>query len=132
MRFSGDFQCALFAVGESGDSTGNLLAANTKDEQSTAWWNRGRMRLAQLRGVCLAYPEYSTVRHFKLRGMVITLRFTDIGWSATKDQQNNPLLAKFTFTLDVVPDKAARGPRDEQTERVASPKGPKPPSSCYP
>jgi len=47
--------------------TGNLLAANTSDERSTDWWNRGRMRSSQLLGECLAYPEYSTDRNFKLR-----------------------------------------------------------------
>jgi hypothetical protein len=124
--FSGDFQCALFAVKGDTLKSANLLAANTRDERSTEWWNRGRMRSAQLRGECLAYPEYSAVRHFKLRGMLITLRFTDIEWSATKDQQNNPLLGKFTFTLDVVPDKTARS---RSAERAA---GPRPPRSCYP
>lgn len=41
-NFSGDFQCALFAVDGATVTGGNLLAANTRDEQSTDWWNRGR------------------------------------------------------------------------------------------
>ena len=48
------------------------------------------MRAAQLRGKCLAYPEYSTDRHFKLRGMLITLQFSGMEWSAARDQQGNP------------------------------------------
>jgi hypothetical protein len=126
MNFSGDFQCALFAVDGAKVTSGNLLAANTRDEQSTDWWNRGRMRSAQLRGKCLAYPEYSTDRHFRLRAMLITLGFTSIEWSVRTDQPNNPRLAKFTFTLDVIPDKAAI------TANAVLPASPMPPSSCYP
>lgn len=126
MNFSGDFQCALFAVKGSTLASGDLLAANTKDELSTDWWNRGRVLSRQLRGKCLAYPEYSTDRHFRLRGMLITMRFTDIAWGARRDQQGNPMLAKFTFTLSVVPDRAAKSSRAEL------PGGGKPPSSCYP
>jgi|SRR5882762_11845644 len=126
MNFSGDFQCALFALKGSNLASGNLLAANTPNEQSTDWWNRGRLRSAQLRGNCLMYPEYSTDRHFRLRGMRIMLRFTDIEWSARKDQQNNPVLERFKFTLDVVPD------TDAHTLTAELPQGPEPPRACYP
>lgn len=126
INFSGNFQCALFALKGDTLASGNLLATNTKNEQSTDWWNRGRMRTTQLLGKCLAYPEYSTLRHFKLRGMLITFGFTDIEWRTSKSQQNNPRLEKFTFTLDVVPDKAAQSPVAEQAA------GPEPPRSCYP
>lgn len=126
MNFSGDFQCALFAVKGNTLVSGNLLAANTKNEQSADWWNRGRMRSVQLRGECLKYPEYSTVRHFKLRGMLLTLRFAEVEWSSAKDQQNNPLVGKFTFTANVVPDPTVKSSRAEEVE------GPAPPTSCYP
>ena len=126
INFSGDFHCALFAVKGDTLKSVDLLAANTRNERSTDWWNRGRMLSYQLRGECLSYPEYSVLRHFKLRGMLITSRFTDIEWSASKDQQNNPLLGKFTFTLDVVPDKKAH------SETAELPRGRKPPRSCYP
>jgi hypothetical protein len=126
MNFSGDFQCALFALKGIEAASGNLLVADTPDEQSTDWWNRGRLRSAQLRGECLRYPEYSTDRQFKLRGMLITLRFGDIKWAAGKDQQNNPLIESFEFTLDIVPDPRADSPKAEV------PVGPKPPRSCYP
>ena len=125
--FSGAYQCVLFATKPDGSLTGSdLLAANTEDELSTDWWNRGRMRAEQLRGKCLAYPEYSTLRHFRLRGMLITFRFTDLGWGPAKDQDGKPLLTRFTFALDVVPERAA------QSSRAELPPGPKPPTSCYP
>ena len=126
INFSGDFQCALFAVKGNTQTSSNLLATASKDEQSTDWFNRGRMRSAQLRGECLRYPEYSTLRHFKVRGILITLRFTEIEWSGRNDQQGNPMLGKLTFALDVVPEKTA----SSSTAEPAA--GPKPPSFCYP
>ena len=126
MNFSGDFQCALFAVKGTTRTSGNLLASDTKNELSTDWWNRGRMRAAQLRGECLKYPEYSTDRRFKLRGMLLTLRFADVKWSPRKDQQGEPMLAGFTFLVKAVPDESA------QSSRAELPAGPRPPSACYP
>jgi hypothetical protein len=65
INFSGDFQCAVFAVHDSKITSGNLLAAKTPNQQSTDWWNRGRLRSAQLQGNCSSFPEYSTDRHFE-------------------------------------------------------------------
>lgn len=122
--YSGDFQCALFAVKGNTLISGDLLA--TKSAPNSAWWNRGRMLSVQLRGECLKYPEYSTDRHFQLRGMLITLRFRAIHWSKLTDQQNNPMLEGFTFNLSVVPDPSAKSSKAEGV------KGPKPPAACYP
>jgi len=126
INFSGDYQCALFAINGTTLTSGDLLAADTKDELSTDWWNRGRVRAAQLRGECLRYPEYSTDRKFKLRGMLVTLRLTDIQWNSRKDQQGNPMLAGFTLILKVAPDASAHSSRSELVP------DPKPPSPCYP
>jgi hypothetical protein len=123
--FSGAFQCVLFAVHGDKPTSGNLLA-DAEDQQGTSWWNRGRMRADQLRGKCFAYPEYSTLRHFRLRGMLITFRFSKIEWATTTGEDNNPAIDKFTFSLDAVPDEAAHGSVAEV------PKSPKPPDSCYP
>jgi hypothetical protein len=126
INFSGDFHCALFAVKGNRVTSADLLAADTKDERSTDWWNRGRVLSRQFRGDCLAYPEYSALRHFELRDMLITLRFTQVEWSDTRDQQGNPLLARFTFALDVVSDQTA------QSAAAEPPRGPTPPRACYP
>lgn len=109
MNFSGDFQCALFAVKGRNLLSGDLLAQG----------NRARMNSAQLRGDCLQYPEYSTERHFKLRGMRITLGFSEMKWTPGK-------LAGFTFTLQAVPDESAL---NGTAEAYA---GPEPPVSCFP
>ncbi len=126
INFSGDFQCALFAIKGATLTSGNLLAADSKDELSTDWWNRGRVRSAQLRGECLRYPEYSTDRRFKLRGMLVTLRLTDVKWSGLNDKHGDPLLAGFTLGLRADPDVSAHNTRAELAA------GPKPPTSCYP
>jgi hypothetical protein len=123
--FSGAFQCVLIAVRGDKPTSGNLLA-DVEDQQGTSWWNRGRMRVDQLRGQCLSYPEYSTLRHFRLRGMLITFRFNKIEWATATGEDNNPGIDKFTFSLDVVPDEVAHGSVAEV------PKGPKPSESCYP
>jgi hypothetical protein len=70
MNFSGDFQCALFAVRGTTLASGNLLAAGTRDELSTDWWNRGRMRAARLRGECLKYPGYNR-SEFQAKGSAV-------------------------------------------------------------
>lgn len=126
INFSGDFQCALFTVKGTTRTSGNLLAADTKDELSTDWWNRGRMRADQLRGECLKYPEYSTDRHFKFRGMLLTLNFTNMQWGSSKAQQVEPLLTGFKVSLKVVPDASAHSSRAEVLA------DPKPPEPCYP
>jgi hypothetical protein len=110
---SGDFQCALFAVKGRYLRSGDLLAP------ATDRLNRGRMHAAQLRAPCLDYPEYSTLRHFKLRGMLVTLGFTDPRWRSGK-------LIGFTLTLSATPDESAASPTPEHVA------GPEPPASCYP
>jgi hypothetical protein len=122
--FSGDFQCVLFAIDGNKVTTGNLLAVDNKDERSTDWFNRGRILSEQLRGACAGYPEYESVRHFKLRGMLITFQFTDLEWARLIDQ-NKLILNKFTFDLSVVLDKR------NQTAAAEPVKGAKPPNSCY-
>lgn len=126
INFSGDFQCALFAIEGGVLNPANLLAADTKDERSTDWWNRGRMRADQLRGECLMYKEYSTDRHFRVRGMLVTMKFTNVAWSPERDLQGHRKLERFTFTLDIVSDPSARNASAEV------PPGAKPPDSCYP
>lgn len=126
MNFSGEFQCALFALRNGVLVSGNLFAANVRDELSTDWWNRGRMRSAQLRGECLRFPDYSTNRIFELRGMRIILRFSDFEWNRNKDSARLMQLQRFTVSLIVKADGRALTPRAQ------IPRGPRPPASCYP
>lgn len=126
MNFSGDYQCALFAVKGGEPASGDLLAANTKDELSTDWWNRGRIRADQLQGDCVRYPDYSTSRHFLLRGMRITLQVKEPQWANNPKNRADHLLSGFTLGVSIVPDPHANSVRAEL------PSEPKPPSACYP
>ena len=125
LKFSGDFQCALFATRGTTVMSGNLLVTNTGSAASANQWNRGRMRAVQLRGQCLAYPDYGADRRFKLRGMLLTLQFTRLQWSAPS-AEGNPMLKKFTFSFRVAPDTSATGVVTDV------PDGPRPPAACYP
>ncbi len=120
IRFSDDLQCALFAYKGDTVSAFNLLALDTRSESLNDWWNRGRLVAAQLQGDCLEFPEYSTVRHFHLRGMVVTLEYRDISWDKAG------ALVGFTLVFDVAPDPEAKN------LTVSPPEGPTPPSACYP
>jgi hypothetical protein len=123
MTWSGDFQCALFPYRVDTVTPVNVLAMGTHAEQSVDWHNRGRLLANQLQAPCTDYPEYSTLRHFRLRGMDLSLGYTDIVWA---QDPKGAVLQKFTLTLDAVPDKDAKTP---QAEAAA---GPSPPKSCYP
>ena len=123
MTWSGDFQCALFPYAKDTVTLVNVLAVDTREEQSVDWRNRGRMIAAQLQGDCLQYPEYSTQRHFRLRGMDLTLTYTGMAWAqGPKGSQ----LQEFTLTVDAAPDKDAKTPLAEAAA------GPSPPRDCYP
>jgi len=126
LKFSGDFQCALFATRGTTVMSGNLLVPLTGNAASANRWNRGRMRAVQLRGQCRGYPDYGADRRFTLRGMLLTLQFTPLQWSASGAGGSTPMLKKFTFSFRVVPDTGATGV-------VADvPSGPRPPDACYP
>jgi hypothetical protein len=103
--------------------SGNLLADDSFYEGSTDWTNRGRVLAVQLRGSCASWPEYGVVRHFHLRGMVVTMRFTDIGWERTSGQSDERL-GRFTFVLSIEPDPRATTP---QSARI---RAPRPPRDC--
>jgi hypothetical protein len=113
MTFSGDFQCALYALQGGRVSSGNLLADSTHD--------RGRMLSAQLSDRCGAYPEFGLVRHFRVRGMRVTLEFGDLKWSASNETEG---LDQFTVDLTVEPDLSALA---ETSETAAAPR---PPTGC--
>jgi hypothetical protein len=121
--FSGTFHCGLFAVRGDKVTSWNLLADITKDEQSSDWFNRGRMIDGQLLGACGAYPEYGRIRHFRMRGMSVTLEFTDLKWHDREGPQG-PTLQQFTVIVAIAPDPTANSATSDR------PKAPRPPGSC--
>jgi hypothetical protein len=119
MKFDGDFQCALFPINGDTLTPVNLLARDTREEQGADWKNRGRAMVKQFQDECLDYPEYSTLRHFRLRGMALALGYTDLVW-------DGKTLASFSFHLDAMPDAEAK------TSFADAADGDRPSSSCYP
>jgi hypothetical protein len=126
INYSSDFQCALLSQGADTleETDFNLLVSPTKLEESSDDNNRGVMTAAQLAGRCADYPEYGAVRNFRLRGMVVTFKFTNLAWASAS--QGVARLSAFTFGLSVVPDSSAHTARAEVVH-VA-----KPPRSCNP
>lgn len=121
--YSGSFQCALFAIDGAKQTSWTLLADDSRYETSADWTNRGRVLAVQLQEPCASWPEYGLVRHFHLRGMIVTMRFTDIGWERTSGQSGERL-GRFTFVLSIEPDPRATAP---QSARVQVPR---PPRAC--
>lgn len=120
--YSGDFQCGLFAA--RGDTVANLLPTATRDEESSDWFNRGRMLASQLAGRCASYPEYGAIRHFRVRGMRLTFEFRKLAWAPSTGAQ--PRLNGFTVDLSADPDPSAH------TRQAAIVRVVKPPASCEP
>ena len=130
ITFSGDFQCALFALnGRGAVVSWNLLATDEPAQQQSDWFNRGRMMANQLFGPCGAVSEYGRVRHFSLRGMLITFEFSDVVWSKQKGSpgrfqpQSQPQLEQFSFSVSVEVDPTAQ-------TASAKPMEGKPASAC--
>jgi hypothetical protein len=112
--FSGTFHCGLFAVRGDKVESWNLLANSTKAEQSSDWFNRGRMISDQLLGDCGDFAEYGRIRHFRMRGMQVTLQFTDLRWRLPQNPQN-PELQQFTVVVTFAPDATANSATSERT-----------------
>jgi hypothetical protein len=72
--YSGDFECRLSTVGGL-EPYSTLLTEDA--HQSRDWESRGRFFSAELRGDCAHIAEFGATRHFKLRGMKLTLQVLD-------------------------------------------------------
>lgn len=101
VNYSGTLDCRLMEA-SGGEREENLLleshAANL-----AAWYSRGRMFDYELYGDCAAYPEYGRVRHFRLRGMRLTMQFTDVVFNA-EGPSRSPSVAAYKLTLTVEAD----------------------------
>ncbi len=122
-NFSGDFHCALFALNAGVVTSHDLLASEEEAKIGRDWFNRGRMLASQLWPSCGLYPEYGAIRHFRLRGMVITLRFDALKWFPFERFQRHRLEA-FRFKIVFMRDPDARSVVAEAVKDSV------PPTSC--
>jgi hypothetical protein len=107
INYSGDFQCALFALRGRSPTSWNLLATSDSVQQDSDWMNRGRMLAWQLHAECGDVPDYGRTRRFRLRHMLLTIQFKNIRWSAGR-RPLDPGLDGFTVSVQASPDPHAR------------------------
>lgn len=127
-NYSGDFQCALFALKGRSPTSWNLLATSDPVQQGSDWMNRGRMLAWQLYGACGDVPDYGRIRRFRLRHVLLTIQFKNIRWTAGT-RPLNPRLDGFTVSVQAHPDphlqtaSAAPAPLRSAPEACVSPLG---------
>jgi len=71
--YMGGFECRLWSPADETRST--LLIENSHDND---WQSRGRFAAYEVVGSCAEYPEFGRIRHFRLRGMLLTLTLNHI------------------------------------------------------
>jgi len=106
--YSGDFECRLTSK-YSKEVYSTLLTDNP--QQRRDWQSRGRFLAEELVGKCADYPEYGRVRHFRLRGMKLTLAMSDLKFKANNGKggrEQRPQLNSFRFDIQVEPDSTAK------------------------
>lgn len=97
-NYSGNFECRLTCL-YSEQSYSTLL---TDEIQQTAdWESRGRFLFEELAGDCAKYPEYGMVRHFRLRGMRLTLAIKNFNVEPGSLGENRPWKVDRIQSLDL-------------------------------
>lgn len=79
-----------------------------QEDATAVWHSRGQIHEDAITGRCANYPEFGATRHFLLRDMQLTLRFSDVKLRA------NGGFSRLTMTLQAVP---MRGIRNENAQR---------------
>ena len=119
-NYSGDFQCALFALRRDSPASWNLLATSDPVQQGSDWMNRGRVLAWQLYGACGGVPDYGRTRRFRMRHMQLMIQFKNIRWSAGR-RPLDPGLDGFTVTVQAHPDPRARSASAEPAPSRSDP-----------
>ena len=104
VNYAGDLDCRLIPA-ELGEVESNLLVEAPK---LSAWYSRGRMFARELQGDCAIYPEHGQERHFRLRGLRLTMSFDNVTFAPPR-ADGSPRLASYTLRLRAEPDASARG-----------------------
>jgi len=83
------------------------LLVEAREVEDAEAFRRDRVSASELLGDCASYPEYGRLRHFRLRGMALTLSFEDVRIGA-RDADGAPTLAAYTLELSVDADPSAK------------------------
>ena len=103
VNYAGELDCRLIPA-ELGEVETNLLV---ESPALAPWYSRGRMFARELIGDCGRYPEYGRSRNFRLRGLRLTMTFSDVTLRAPR-ADGSPRAKSYRLRLQVVPDPAAR------------------------
>ncbi len=107
-NYSGDFQCRLISLYEDALSTSMTENPFATTDHET----RARVFAEELWGQCGDYPEYGRVRHFRLLGMKLTFKFSEVIFDRKQGRSSRAgdegvSLRSFGFDVQVNPDKDA-------------------------
>ena len=109
-NYSGDFECRLTSL--QGDNNGYPTLLTNNPNPARDWDSRGRFLLEDILGRRADYPEYGRLRHFRLRGMVLTLFIKNIEVSQGSQFKNGPgnlgKIKKLELEITVTPDSTAK------------------------
>lgn len=106
--YSGNFECRLSSL-YTQDTYSTLLTDNIN--QTRDWESRGRFMIEEITGSCTNYPEYGRIRHFRLRGMELTLKITNLVDQMELDaghKSGRPTIVQLDLNVTVRPDTSAR------------------------
>jgi len=118
--FSGDFECLLKSE-YTDDHYDTLLTYNPRQERS--WESRGRFFWDDLYHPCPVASEYGLARHFRLRGMRLTLSIVNVRpGPVTKHKPDSlaPPPEAFGLKVQVEPDPGALSTIDSQVPMAAT------------
>lgn len=110
-NYYGEFDCHLHALS---DKNGfNLLSYSATDHLEN--FSRAVTFSEELEGRCADYPDWGRVRIIRVRGMLVTLKFSDLGYGQDFDTSGNRKLKggamrSFRFDVQIVNDEGARSP----------------------
>jgi hypothetical protein len=103
--------CYLIPANGHDEGLESATLLNDNPEEQRIAHGRGQMWTDFVRGNCASYPEYGAERHFRLRGMKITVRMTDVKFGPNKEFQDSArtvrTIASFELAVNVVPDRDA-------------------------
>jgi len=97
-NYSGNFECRLTSL-YSKDRYSTLLTDQIHPTRD--WQSRGRFLLEEITGKCAEYPDYGRVRHFRLRGMNLTLEIKNLKIKLGSAAENAPWYVDRIEKLDL-------------------------------
>jgi len=103
--------CYLIVAGSKDDELDSATLLDDDPMEQRIPHGRGQIWTDAVRASCASYPEYGAERHFRLRGMKITLRMTSVEFGPNEEYQNPTrtvgTIRSFGLKVTVAPDPGA-------------------------